>query len=108
MVDCCKTLIDDTSAITFEENNQSSINDGNQVSFSSMRPSNIFQNIIQSNLKRNHSMRDDNRARATANRKFDNFKKVRYDTSFFIHTVQMLTVLLEQKLLLKLFTMLVI
>ena len=43
MIDCCKILIDDTPAITFEEDNQTSTNDGNHVSYSSMRQSNSCQ-----------------------------------------------------------------
>ena len=64
MVDCGKTLTEDSSSITFEEENHTSSKAGNH-------------------LKRNKSMRDDNRARATANRNFDTFKKARFENSFF-------------------------
>ena len=64
IVDCCKNSTDDSSSITFEEDNNTSTVAGN-------------------NLKRNHSMRDDSKAKASADRKFDNFKKRRYENSFF-------------------------
>ena len=63
MVDCSKTLIDDSSSITFDEENHSSTNDCNH-------------------LKRKNTWRDDNRAKATANRNFENYKKARFDNSF--------------------------
>lgn len=64
MVDCAKNLTDDSSSLTFEEDNQTSSKAGNQ-------------------LKRNNSMRDDNRARDAANRHFEHCKKTKCDNSFF-------------------------
>ena len=64
MVDCAKNSTDDSSSLTFEEENQISSKGGNQ-------------------LKRKHSMRDVNRARVAANHKFDNYKKTRCENSWF-------------------------